>query len=335
MSRENATTLVIPPPEPEPDPRVTTASVLEPIALDEHLLAGLAGREPTASSEPYDIPDLSRSPCVVVLHGPDEGHVERLAAGSTKEIGRSEDVAIVLHDDGISRQHARITVDDLGRAVIEDLGSRNGTYVGEKRIGRHTLAPDDLIRLGARTVLRFTHMDVLEEELQRKLHAAAVRDPLTGTFNRRHFDERLAGECAASRRHGRPLCFLLADVDNFKTINDRFGHTVGDQVLRAVADRLHSVIRKEDTIFRYGGEEFAVLARETALDGALVLGDRLRRRVADALVEHDHPEPPLRVTISVGVAQLAPGMSDDALLKRADEALYAAKAAGKNRVLSR
>src|SRR5207237_430473 len=108
---------------------------------------------------------------------------------------------------------------------------------------------------------------------------AALRDPLTDLYNRRHFDERFTAECAAARRHKRPCSLLLIDIDDFKVVNDSCGHQVGDDVLRIVGKALQETLRQEDEVFRFGGEEFAIIARETAVPGALELAERLRARI--------------------------------------------------------
>jgi diguanylate cyclase (GGDEF)-like protein len=222
-----------------------------------------------------------------------------------------------------------------GQLTIEDMDSHNGTFVRGDRVRRRALAPEDMIRIGGFTVLKYCLIDSVEEELRRRLLAAALRDPLTGVHNRRHFDERLAAECAAARRHERPLSLLMVDVDDFKAINDRHGHRVGDAVLRAVAQALLEGVRREDAVFRYGGEEFAILLRETGLAGAVRLADRLRKRVAKlrapGAAAHGAR---ITVTISIGAAAYTPDLADGDLIERADAGLYRAKRQGKDRVVS-
>jgi two-component system, cell cycle response regulator len=273
-----------------------------------------------------------RRPCLVVLQGPYEGRVLRLWPGRTWVIGRSASAQFVLEDEGISRTHMRIT--QRGDSfIVEDLGSRNGTFVNEQTIAHHSLTPEDVVRVGASTLLRLAFLDPLDEEMHQRLHAAASRDALTKVFNRRHFDERLAAECAGARRHQRPLSLIMVDVDNFKKVNDTLGHPAGDAVLKGVAASLSTAVRREDAVFRYGGEEFAVLLRETHLEGALVLAERLRWAVEHSRHNVEGVSSPLQVTVSVGVGMLAPGMGEEGLIHSADQALYEAKHTGKNRVV--
>ena len=159
----------------------------------------------------------------------------------------------------------------------------------------------------------------------------AITDELTGLVNRRRFLAALEAEIVRARRLGGPLCVVLADLDDFKPINDRFGHHAGDQVLIGFADIIRDHVRDVDVAGRLGGEEFALLLPETDLNGAEAGADRLRR----SLEAHEislGEAPAQRVTASFGVAQLGPEQSGDELLRAADAALYQAKAEGKNRV---
>lgn len=273
-----------------------------------------------------------RKPCLVVLQGPHEGRVLRLWPGTSWTLGRSSSSNFVMDDEGLSRAHIRIS--HIGNDfVIEDLDSRNGTYLNERQIKRQLLSEDDVVRVGASTLLRLTQMDPLDEEMHQRLHSAASRDALTNVFNRRHFDERLAAEGAGARRHNRPFALIIVDVDNFKKVNDTYGHLAGDAVLKGVAASLSKAVRREDAVFRYGGEEFAVLLRETPLPGALILAERLRQGVEEARHKGEGIPSPLGVTVSVGIAMLNPGCSDEMLIHAADQALYHAKRTGKNRVV--
>ncbi len=174
------------------------------------------------------------------------------------------------------------------------------------------------------------HKDRAEESAQR----LAVTDPLTGTFNRRTFLELADKEIARSRRAGSALSLVLLDLDHFKRINDQHGHVVGDGVLIRFTKIVQACLRCEDLLVRYGGEEFCVLLPDVALDGAVALAERIRQSVERT--GFGGGSSPLRVTVSAGVARLGREDSDDIahLLKRADEAMYGAKAAGRNQVLA-
>lgn len=168
----------------------------------------------------------------------------------------------------------------------------------------------------------------------RKLEQAALTDALTGLPNRRYLIERLSQEWAKANRSGTPLSCILLDIDNFKSVNDSYGHDVGDLVLKKVASILDEVSRKNDIVCRQGGEEFIVICPDSNQQGVMHGAERIRRFVEEqtrgAFKEFDHP-----ITISLGVAtRTAETLDEDALIKAADEAMYAAKAGGRNKVCS-
>jgi len=161
----------------------------------------------------------------------------------------------------------------------------------------------------------------------------AHTDPLTGTLNRRALFDLLRREMERHRRHGHELAVIMFDIDHFKSVNDHYGHAVGDSVLQHVAQVAAKEVRGTDTLARYGGEEFVLVAPETDKIQALQLSDRVRVALRlDALPVRDRK---LRVTASFGVALMrAQDTEPEELLQRADEALYAAKAAGRDRVMT-
>ncbi len=166
----------------------------------------------------------------------------------------------------------------------------------------------------------------LRRSLERERELARV-DPLTGVANRRHFVEAVAAELSRARRHGRPLTVAYMDLDDFKQVNDRLGHDAGDAVLLAAARTLQARLRISDVIGRMGGDEFAICLPETAAAAADMVLGQLREQVLAALRAGDRA-----VTVSMGaVAFASPPPTVDALLRRADEVLYAVKRAGKNR----
>jgi diguanylate cyclase (GGDEF)-like protein len=259
------------------------------------------------------------------------GEMYKLEAGQELVIGREEGVNVLLSDDGVSRRHARIFMKGSD-AIVEDLGSRNGTFVAGERVTEYSLTDGEKIQIGAATTIKFTFTDDLEEEYQRRLTEAALRDPLTGIYNRRHFDERLLAEFSGARRHGTPLSLLIIDVDHFKKVNDTHGHLAGDAALQMVASVLQEATRKEDILARYGGEEFVVLARATDLGGAALFAERMRKKVEGSVCKWQNKE--ISVTVSIGVAQLSKSATMEDFIDSADRAVYQAKHAGRNRVIS-
>src|SRR5204863_5014205 len=168
--------------------------------------------------------------------------------------------------------------------------------------------------------------------LHRLVERQASTDGLTELANRRQFEEALANEISRSERFGGMLALILADLDDFKQVNDRHGHQAGDDVLRTFADVLRDTVRDIDLAARYGGEEFAVLLPQTDLAGAERVAGRLRERMEARTVEAPGDES-FAVTSSFGVASFPEASTPAALFAAADEALYRAKSAGKNCVV--
>ncbi len=167
------------------------------------------------------------------------------------------------------------------------------------------------------------------------LYELAMVDGLTGLFVRRYFDARIEEEIERSRRYGTPFSVIMLDVDDFKKLNDTYGHLVGDRVLRAIANVVKAQMRGVDTAARYGGEEVAVILPRTEMVGAYNLAERIREAIAELRITTDD-EPPraLAVTASLGISAFPESKALDGvdLVRRADKALYRAKKTGKNRV---
>lgn len=176
------------------------------------------------------------------------------------------------------------------------------------------------------------------ESLQRDLddvRREALLDPLTKIYNRKAFDDGLLRSVSHAVEHGDHLCLMLIDIDHFKRFNDTWGHQTGDQVLRLVAMTLKSNIKGKDIAARYGGEEFAAILPDTDLEGAVILADNIRKAIqAKELLKRSTNEKLGRVTASFGVAMFRPDDTPSSLVERADRCLYAAKHAGRNKVVS-
>jgi diguanylate cyclase (GGDEF)-like protein len=191
------------------------------------------------------------------------------------------------------------------------------------------------INLSALLLLTYVAMVIARE--QRRSREAAIRlstvDTLTGLFNRAFLFAAVDREIARSNRSGRGFCLLMMDLDGLKTVNDRHGHHVGDRLLRGVGDQIRTGVRRIDTPARYGGDEFVVLCPETDPTGAYILAEKIRRGIAELVV--DAPGELIRPSVSIGaVAFPDDGTTADSLLIRADEAMYASKRGGKDRVTS-
>jgi len=214
---------------------------------------------------------------------------------------------------------------DIALAAEAPLGMFTGDWL-------HAAAFASLFAVMVTSSFAFLVMQHNRAELA--LTALANHDALTGLANRREFKARAEAALDTARRHGRSLAVLMLDLDQFKQVNDRHGHAAGDDVLRYVAATLCLQLRGADLCGRLGGEEFAVLLPDTGLEEALQVGERIRRAVEESRIATDHAPEPLRVTVSIGGAAAdGTAASVDALLDAADERLYEAKRAGRNRVL--
>jgi len=214
-------------------------------------------------------------------------------------------------------------------AVVLTVGDELSTETAEKELRRGAqdflLEPVREAHLLAR-VQSAGRMKILQEELMeqtQRLEAQLFEDPLTRVYNRRFVYSQLAALVSGARRHGRPLAVAMIDLDQFKTVNDRHGHAIGDRVLVAAGKVLKHALRAEDVLGRLGGEEFLALLPDTEAESAARAAERLRVAVADA-------RGPVRVTASVGWAVVADEEGPDDVVRRADTALYTAKAAGRD-----
>lgn len=267
---------------------------------------------------------------LTVLTGMNAGQVFSVS-GSEVVIGRGEEAKVWLEDPGVSRAHARIFQKE-GKYWVQDLGSTNKTFVRGEAIDMVPLASGERIQVGPHMVVAFAIIDNVEEELRHRLYEASTRDGLTRVYNRQFMIDRLRAEIAYARRHSAKLSVLMLDLDSFKSLNDTYGHLVGDNVLQAVATQLSKLLRVEDVLARFGGEEFVILARGTGMTSAVKLAERVRQSVERLPLEKEG----LSITVSIGVStlsELADDQGETELLDLADRRLYAAKDGGRNRIV--
>jgi len=245
-------------------------------------------------------------------------------------IGRSGECSLVMAHPSVSRVHCRIYRQG-NRYLVEDLGSTNRTYLNGKPVVCEELRDGDQIGIGSNSIKYFVGASV-EADYHRELIDLAIYDSLTGFYNRRHFRSLLDDEVGKARAavETNALCLLMVDLDHFKDINDRFGHLTGDQVLGGVAQILREHAPVDAAIGRLGGEEFALMLRESTLVGAAELAKTLCAAVAARAIETR--EGSIATTISIGVAAVdgATQTASD-LLRCADARLYRAKQTGRNR----
>ena len=269
---------------------------------------------------------------LVRMNGAFLGQVLKLE-GEACTIGRAPGSTLWLRDDGVSREHARLEQDGEDYQVV-DCGSANGTYVEGQRIERQRLADGDVIQLGPNALFRYSKTDADHENMLCALYDASVRDPLTGAYNREHFEEHLRAEVSFAMRHRTEVALLMLDLDHFKAVNDTYGHPAGDQVLIDVVYAITSCVRLEDILVRYGGEEFVVVVRDVPLAGAYRMADRVRETIAQVTIKVARGV--IRPTASFGCATLACCAEPSAavLIATVDRRLYEAKRRGRNCVVA-
>ncbi|MBN1945418.1 MAG: GGDEF domain-containing protein [Bradymonadales bacterium] len=277
--------------------------------------------------------------CLVVINGADLGKRHPLTRLSTV-IGRSSKTDIQIDDESISRNHAMI-VNRGDRYLLKDLGSTNGTYVNDRPTDEIDLRDGDLVKIG-RTIFKFLSGQNIESAYHEEIYRLTTTDGLTQIYNKRFFIENLEREMSRCLRYARDLSLVMFDIDHFKNVNDTFGHLTGDAVLKQLAQRIQTAIRRDDIFARYGGEEFTILTPEVPKEGALHLAEKLRGMVASKPFNFDGVDVP--ITISLGVADLRDYVHEfhqgelptdfDALelIRMADKQLYQAKNRGRNRV---
>lgn len=278
---------------------------------------------------------LRYTPTLVCFEGAERGKTYSLTRLETL-IGRSSDVDVLIADRVASRRHARVLYKNWldpaehPECYLEDM-SRNGTAVnGKPVVSRVRLHERDRIQIGS-TLFAFLIKDDHEMQLEKSLFEMATRDPLTGLNNRHQFEAQLSGFFQTARRTGDRLALLVVDADRFKSVNDTYGHHVGDQVLVHLARLIRKCTRGQGMCARWGGEEFVVLLLDCDADGARAAGERIRSSVESTLVEAGPHT--LGVTVSIGGAVLAGEEEDhESLFRRADQELLQAKKEGRNRV---
>ncbi len=285
------------------------------------------GKTKTVSRTPGK--GMREEPYLIVLAGGSVGMMHKLRADAATVMGRGFDADVRLEDEGVSRRHAKITLVAGADPVLEDMGSSNGTFVNGERIQKHVLKDGDKVQIGSVSILKFSYQDDLEHTFQQQLFDRGIKDGLTNIYNKKYFLDRIDSEYAHARRHKRDLSLLLFDVDNFKNINDSYGHPGGDFILKELTGIIATTLRTADVFVRYGGDEFIVLMRDIDDTGALVVAQRIRKLAKRYKFVFSDIEIP--VTVSIGIGTLSDDMSDASeLVETADKYLYRAKRAGRN-----
>lgn len=270
-------------------------------------------------------------PSVVVVQGEHLGQVYRLKRGKNN-LGRHPDCDITIGQRAVSGVHAEFRVTEEGEVTLEDKNSTNGTILNQQKIDRPViLRPNDLIKIGSQ-VLKFLDKE-LETRLLETLNDQGRKDSLTGIYNKGHLMQALRSSMDVSKS-GYPLSVILMDIDHFKKINDTYGHLSGDYVLKEMCRVLkETVVRADDVLGRFGGEEFMLILPDSPLKVALSVAERLRQTIE----KHDfvYEDKRIAVTSSFGVAEWKESYKlPEELVAVCDRFLYLSKSRGRNCVSS-
>jgi diguanylate cyclase (GGDEF)-like protein len=255
-------------------------------------------------------------------------------------LGRALEADVRINDTQVSRQHARITAAPTESRVameyvLHDMDSRNGTFLNGRRVRREKLENGDKITVGE-TLLRFDLLDEIDREYQRQIHRLISHDDLTGLLSSRSFFSELRREAGRAKAENRPFCVLMMDGDNFKRVNDNFGHLTGSKTIEEIGFSITTNLRSGDAAARFGGDEFAAFLLDADLAQGVVAAERIRESIEAydfSVVRQGSDRANHHITVSVGVSSFPSDSSDPIeLVEMADSALYRAKREGRNRV---
>ncbi len=255
-------------------------------------------------------------------------------------LGRALEADVRVNDTQTSRQHAKVTTvpGEMQRAteyILTDLDSRNGTYLNGRRIRREKLENGDKITIGE-TILRFDLLDEIDREYQRQIHRLISHDDLTGLLSSRSFFSELRREAARATAEKRPFCVIMMDGDNFKSVNDSYGHLTGSKTIEEIGFSIMTSLRTGDAAARFGGDEFAAFLLDADLPQGLIAAERIRTGIESydfSVLRQGQAKETHHITVSIGVSSFPEDSSDPIeLVEMADSALYRAKRGGRNRV---
>lgn len=253
-------------------------------------------------------------------------------------LGRALEADVRVNDTQVSRRHAVVRAVRSGGTgdleyILTDLDSRNGTFLNGSRVREARLANGDKIAIGE-TILRFDLLDEIDREYQRQVHRLISHDDLTGLLSSRSFFFELRREAARAKAEGRSFCVLMMDGDNFKSVNDTYGHMTGSKTIEEIGLCITGILRSGDAAARFGGDEFAAFLLDADIAQALVGAERIRAEIAahkfsvirPGLERHVH-----HITVSIGISSFPEDSEDPIeLVEMADSALYRAKRSGRN-----
>lgn len=265
--------------------------------------------------------------CLTVLTGGPVGMLHTLAPEAGTLIGRGSGADLQVTSRSASRRHAQIRIDPRGGAVVEDLGSTNGTYLNGKLIKRYRLRDGDRLQLGPRTILKFSYQDEIERDFYQDLVDREIKDTFTGIYSKRYVFNQIVNVCAHSERYKTRLSLLIFAIDSFWRINEVYDRAATNFVVKTLARIVRRELRADDVFARYGPDRFMVLARDLSDKGTVMLARRIRRAVKARRIIFEGMTLP--VTISLGIATMSDQTKDPAaLIKQGEDYLRMARYAG-------
>jgi two-component system, cell cycle response regulator len=272
----------------------------------------------------------STDPCLTQLSGLGSGKVFNLR-DKVQVIGRDASCDIWVDDPHISRKHAIIS-NKNNITLLRDENSTNGVFINGKKIVEHELKDGDRILIGTRLYFKYSLEFADYQFVQNQKYREANLDTLTGLYNKRYFNDVISREFSFSRRNKNSFSLLMIDVDYFKKVNDSYGHLVGDHVLTQIGEVLKKGLRHENISCRYGGEEFAIILRNTGPIAAQNVAERIRSSIEK--LQFEYANQPFSITVSIGIATYEHGNFEtfEEVIRFADELLYESKLNGRNRV---
>ena len=269
---------------------------------------------------------------VTTISGPRTGLSFQIEPNSGMTLGRSPDAGIQVIDTGISREHIHMKFDGVS-VIVEDLESANGTYVNGKRLtGKIEIKNGDQIAIGVSTVLKFSLDNQLDAEYKNYVEEQLTKDTLTSAYNRKAFAHFLNSAYIAAKRDFSSVCLFMIDVDNFKSINDTYGHQVGDKILKHIADKLIQTVRSADIVCRYGGDEFAIICPNIDSLRGLQLAEQARLNIESMSFTVNGER--INTTLSIGISNYPDNEIKcvSQFIAYADKAMYKAKRRGRNQI---
>lgn len=276
----------------------------------------------------------SKTACLLILDGSDAGNL--IALGSRPLIlGRSPDCDVVLRDEGVSRHHAKVKLENNNRLSIIDLKSSNGTYVRGEKIEQAVLEVGDKVLFGRHTLVRFILEDALDRVYQQDGTQRTTRDSLTGIFSYQYMEERIASELSYAKRHLTPLTVVMFRVDKLPSITRELGPETRDQLFVLLSQAVADVIRTEDIFGRSRNDGFAIIANGVGEKGGAILGDKVRTQLANRPVTASSRNEEFQVTVSVGGVTVEPATDVDHIkvLAMAEHNLRQAQRRGLSQVM--